>query len=58
MSNFTVPVGISNRHIHVSDDDLITLFGEGATLTIKKDLSQKGQYLSLIHIFTLTSDVI
>lgn len=44
MSNFTVPVGISNRHIHVSDDDLITLFGEGATLTIKKDLSQKGQY--------------
>ena len=44
MSNFTVPVGISNRHIHVSNDDLITLFGEGATLTIKKDLSQKGQY--------------
>lgn len=44
MSNFSVPVGISNRHIHVSNDDLITLFGEGATLTIKKDLSQKGQY--------------
>jgi len=44
MSNLTVPVGISNRHIHVSNEDLITLFGEGATLTWKKDLSQIGQY--------------
>ena len=39
-----VPVGISNRHIHVSQKDLETLFGEGYELTIMKDLSQPGQY--------------
>lgn len=44
MSNFTVPVGISNRHLHVSKDDLETLFGAGHELAVKKDLSQKGQY--------------
>lgn len=44
MSTFTVPVGISSRHLHVSQADLDTLFGKGATLTVKKDLSQKGQY--------------
>jgi putative phosphotransacetylase len=44
MPQFQVPVGISNRHVHVSREDLNTLFGEGHELTVKKDLSQKGQY--------------
>ena len=39
-----VPVGISNRHIHLSRKDLDTLFGEGYELTPLKDLSQPGQY--------------
>lgn len=39
-----VPVGISARHIHISQEDLITLFGEGAALHPKKDLSQPGQF--------------
>ena len=34
----------SARHIHVTDADLETLFGKGAKLTPKKDLSQPGQY--------------
>lgn len=34
----------SARHIHVSEQDLAALFGEGYTLTKKKDLSQPGQY--------------
>ncbi|MBQ9692679.1 MAG: phosphate propanoyltransferase [Clostridia bacterium] len=39
-----VPVGISNRHIHLTKDDVETLFGKGYELTKLKDLSQPGQY--------------
>lgn len=39
-----VPVGISNRHLHLSQEDLEVLFGPGYELTPKKDLSQPGQY--------------
>lgn len=37
-------VETSARHVHVSADDLETLFGKGAALTHKKDLSQPGQF--------------
>ena len=37
-------VETSARHVHVSKEDLATLFGEGYTLTKKKDLSQPGQF--------------
>ena len=39
-----VPVGISARHIHLTRDDLARLFGYGYELTVKKELSQPGQY--------------
>lgn len=39
-----VPVGISNRHIHLTKEDVETLFGKGYQLTKLKDLSQPGQY--------------
>ncbi|MCL1816828.1 MAG: phosphate propanoyltransferase [Clostridiales bacterium] len=41
---FIVPVGISNRHLHISQHHLEQLFGKDATLTNIKDLTQPGQY--------------
>ncbi|MEG0614533.1 MAG: phosphate propanoyltransferase [Oscillospiraceae bacterium] len=37
-------VETSARHIHVTKEDLEILFGKGAKLTRKKDLSQPGQF--------------
>lgn len=37
-------VETSARHVHVTQQDLETLFGPGAQLHPKKDLSQPGQY--------------
>ncbi|HEM3725889.1 TPA: ethanolamine utilization phosphate acetyltransferase EutD [Streptococcus suis] len=34
----------SGRHIHLSQEDLETLFGKGYSLTKAKDLSQPGQF--------------
>ncbi len=39
-----IPVGISNRHIHLSREHVDILFGKGYQLTPIKDLSQPGQY--------------
>ena len=39
-----IPVGISNRHIHLSREHVEILFGKGYELTKLKDLSQPGQY--------------
>ena len=39
-----VPIEASGRHVHVTKDQAMTLFGHG--LTPKRPLSQPGQYLS------------
>lgn len=39
-----IPVGVSNRHIHLSQEDVNSLFGEGYQMTKLKDLTQPGQY--------------
>ena len=39
-----IPVGISGRHLHLSQEHLEILFGKGYKLTIMKELTQPGQY--------------
>lgn len=39
-----VPIGVSARHIHLSEEHVELLFGKGYTLTEMKPLSQPGQY--------------
>lgn len=41
-----VIVETSARHVHLTEEHIETLFGKGATLTVKKELSQPGQYAS------------
>lgn len=42
-NGYQVPVGVSARHIHLTQEDVEALFGEGYRLTKKKDL-MGGQY--------------
>lgn len=39
-----VPIGVSARHIHLSQEHVEVLFGKGYALTEMKPLSQPGQY--------------
>jgi len=41
---FPIIAGVSNRHVHLSREDLDLLFGKGYTLTPTKDLGQPGQF--------------
>lgn len=40
----TIPIEVSARHCHLSQEDMEILFGKGYELTPMKDLSQRGQY--------------
>ena len=40
----TIPIGVSNRHIHLSRQDMDVLFGTGSELRQTKALRQPGQY--------------
>lgn len=42
-SGMVVPIGVSARHIHLTQEDVETLFGKGYQLTKKKDL-MGGQF--------------
>jgi putative phosphotransacetylase len=39
-----IPLGVSNRHVHLSPEDVEKLFGAGHQLTPMRDLSQPGQF--------------
>jgi len=39
-----IPIGVSGRHMHITQETLELLFGKGYQLTVKKPLSQPGQF--------------
>jgi putative phosphotransacetylase len=40
----TVPIGVSNRHLHLSPADVTRLLGDGKSLTVDRMITQPGQY--------------
>ncbi|MEA9390214.1 phosphate propanoyltransferase [Acerihabitans sp. TG2] len=43
-SELDIPVGVSNRHVHLCREDMDVLFGYGSTLTRMKAVKQPGQF--------------
>ena len=41
---YKVNVGLSNKHMHLKQEDIEALFGKGHTLTVFKELKQPGQF--------------
>lgn len=41
-----IPIEVSARHAHLSQEDVDVLFGKGYKLTNKRELSQKGYYVA------------
>lgn len=39
-----IPLGISNRHVHLSPSDVEKLFGPGYEIKKFKDITQPGQF--------------
>ena len=46
----TVLVEASARHVHLTKEDVEKLFGAGKALTVKRELSQPGQFLSFERV--------
>ena len=46
MEKINVQIGVSNRHVHLKDEDFKILFGNDAVLEKNKDLTQPGQFAS------------
>lgn len=42
--SYKAPIGLSNKHLHLSQADLESLFGKGHELHPTKDLKQPGQF--------------
>jgi putative phosphotransacetylase len=41
-----IPVGISNRHVHLSEQDMHVLFGDRNDLTCIRPITQTGQFVA------------
>jgi len=46
----TVPIAISNRHIHITQADFEKLFGAGKQLTPERPITQPGQFAAIERV--------
>lgn len=55
----SVPVEVSNRHLHVSSEDLKILFGSAAVLHSRRSISQTGQFAAeeVVRLVGLTGTI-
>jgi putative phosphotransacetylase len=51
-----IPVGISGRHLHLSQEHLEILFGNGYELRLMKELTQPGQYAAEEKVDVISPD--
>lgn len=51
---FDIPVEVSAKHVHLTQEAVEKLFGAGASLTPKRPLSQPGQFLSEERVTLIT----
>ena len=49
-----VSIGVSNRHVHLTEDHLKSLFGDDVKLEKIHDLTQPGQYASTLTVILKT----
>ena len=49
-----VSIGVSNRHVHLREEDLYKLFGNDFKLEKQKDLNQPGQFASTSFVILKT----
>jgi acetate kinase len=47
LSSRPIPLSTSAHHVHLSQSDFETLFGQGRTMTPRSELSQPGQFAAL-----------
>ena len=52
---YAIPVEISNRHVHLTQDALDNLFGKNYQLTKVRDLSQPGEFASNEKLTVISS---
>ena len=50
MREVKVNIGVSNRHVHLTDDVFKKLFGSDAVLEKQKDLTQPGQFAATAKV--------
>lgn len=50
-----INIGVSNRHVHLTQDDFKILFGKDSTLEVNRYLTQPGEFASTSYV-TLKTD--